>query len=97
MTIDPGALAVAIAISSRLHDRGEPLETVFFNGLALVGILVVMVTVWLCYRYASWIFDRLGDVGLDIVARLSAFILMAVGVEIIWEGLSTLIIGLNQG
>ena len=32
----------------------------------------------------------LGDTGLEVLVRLSAFILMCIGIEIIWSGYSAL-------
>jgi multiple antibiotic resistance protein len=35
----------------------------------------------------------LGQTGLEVLVRLSAFILMCIGIEIIWNGYSTLTVG----
>ena len=57
----------------------------------VLGILIVVMTVFLCYRYADRLLRRLGDVGTVIVSRLMAFILLCIGVQILWNGLSGLV------
>jgi multiple antibiotic resistance protein len=41
-----------------------------------------------CYSNADRLVKRLGRSGTTIVIRLSAFILLAIGVQIMWNGLS---------
>jgi multiple antibiotic resistance protein len=55
---------------------------------AIVGITVVSIIVYLVSRYAYEVVGRLGTTGTVILLRLSAFILMAIGVEILRGGLS---------
>jgi len=56
-----------------------------------VGILLVAVAVYLCYRHADRIVTRLGPTGTGVVVRLSAFILLCIGVQIIWNGVRALL------
>jgi len=58
-----------------------------------VGILIVAAAVYLCYRHADRIVRRLGPTGTSVVVRLSAFILLCIGVQIIWNGVRALLIG----
>jgi multiple antibiotic resistance protein len=58
-----------------------------------LGILIVGVSVYLCYRHAERIVKKLGPTGNSVVVRLSAFILLCIGVQIIWNGVHTLLIG----
>jgi len=57
-----------------------------------VGIFVVAVSVYLCYRYADRILAKLGPTGTSVVVRLSAFILLCIGVQICWNGLHAMLI-----
>jgi len=45
----------------------------------------------LCYRYADAIMRKLGDTGRIVVMRLSAFIVLCIGVQIAWNGLRGLV------
>jgi multiple antibiotic resistance protein len=57
-----------------------------------VGILLVAISVFLCYRYADRIVCKLGSTGTSVVVRLSAFILLCIGVQICWNGVHALIV-----
>jgi multiple antibiotic resistance protein len=57
------------------------------------GILIVTVGVYLCYRYADRILKKFGPTGTGVVVRLSAFILLCIGVQICWNGLHALMVG----
>jgi multiple antibiotic resistance protein len=57
-----------------------------------LGILLVAVSVYLCYRYADSILRKLGPIGTSVVVRLSAFILLCIGVQICWNGLHALLV-----
>jgi multiple antibiotic resistance protein len=57
-----------------------------------MGILLVAVSVFLCYRYADRIVSKLGPTGTGVVVRLSAFILLCIGVQICWNGIHALIV-----
>jgi multiple antibiotic resistance protein len=46
----------------------------------------------LCFSYADRIRRILGQGGTDIAVRLSAFILFCLGVQILWSGVSELLI-----
>ncbi|WP_312854330.1 MarC family protein [Paludibacterium denitrificans] len=49
---------------------------------------------YLCYRHADKLLRYLGQTGSVVFLRLSAFILLCLGVQILWEGLGQLIIEL---
>jgi multiple antibiotic resistance protein len=44
------------------------------------------VTIYLCYRFAEGTVSKLGPSGTNVVVRLSAFILLCIGIQIIWTG-----------
>ena len=44
-------------------------------------------TIYLCYRSAAAVMAMLGATGTAVLLRMSAFILLAVGVEILCNGL----------
>jgi len=49
--------------------------------------------VYICYANAERLIRVLGKSGTDILMRLSAFILLIIGVQIMWNGLS---VGIQQ-
>jgi multiple antibiotic resistance protein len=43
------------------------------------------------YRFAESIGRILGDTAMNVIIRLSSFILVCIGVQILWNGASTLL------
>jgi multiple antibiotic resistance protein len=89
LTVGPGSISVAITLGANLPKgtRGA-IVTVLGHSAAMV---LVGVAIYLCYRYADTILRKLGDVGTVVVTRLSAFILLCIGVQISWNGVSALL------
>jgi multiple antibiotic resistance protein len=58
---------------------------------ALLGSGVLAVIVYLTYRFAEPIGRFLGETALNIIIRLSSFILLCIGVQIIWNGVRGLL------
>jgi multiple antibiotic resistance protein len=51
-------------------------------------MFLVCLLVMVCYGNAARLVRMLGKSGTSILTRLSAFILLAIGVQILWNGLS---------
>jgi multiple antibiotic resistance protein len=58
---------------------------------ALCGVAIVAVSVSLSYRFADRLIALLGDTGAAVFVRLTAFILLCVGVGMMWGGLAELL------
>ena len=92
ITVGPGCISIAITLGAHLrHQAGPGFEHGYPRHFlaALLGMFLLCVLVWFCYKNANWFVEMLGKSGTNIVTRLSAFILMAVGVQIMWNGLSS--------
>jgi multiple antibiotic resistance protein len=88
LTVGPGSISVAIALGA---NQAHSVRSAIVIGLAHVtAVVVVALTIFLCYRYADRVLRRLGDTGTVVVTRLTAFILLCIGVQILWNGASTL-------
>jgi len=57
----------------------------------VVGSAVMALMVYLCYGFADRLAAILGENGMTIVMRLSSFLLVCIGVQILWNGLSALL------
>lgn len=86
----PGTLAAAIAVGVSLADPVRTIAIARTLG-ALVGLAVVASLVFVTYRYADYILRLLGDTGTVVFLRLSAFILLCLGIQIFWSGASVLL------
>ena len=60
-------------------------------GAAVAGLAAIAATVFFCYRFADGMVKVLGPNGINVLIRLSAFILLCIGIQIIWSGYSALI------
>ena len=86
LTIGPGAISVGVTLGAGNHVPGASTLVVTLGTTA--GILIAAVTIYLCYRFATRVLTALGETGTTVVLRLSAFILLAVGVQIFCDGLA---------
>jgi multiple antibiotic resistance protein len=89
ITVGPGSISIAITLGASLPARGVP-RLATSLGLML-GIGVAAIAIWLAYRYASKLVRLLGTTGTAVFLRLSAFILLCIGVQICWEGVAELL------
>jgi multiple antibiotic resistance protein len=89
LTVGPGSISVALTIGANPPQGFRPL---FLTALAhVLGVFLVAVSIYLCYRYAHRILRTLGPTGTSVVVRLSAFILLCIGVQIGWNGIEGLL------
>ena len=52
----------------------------------IIGTAIISASVWLAYRYAPRVAQWLGHTRVMVVLRMSAFIVLCIGVEITWNG-----------
>jgi multiple antibiotic resistance protein len=96
LTVGPGSISVALTIGA--HHAGRPFtaHSALVLGSALAGLLALALTIYAIYRFASPLVRWLGSTGVNVLVRLSAFILICIGVQIAWGGLTELIRGLHE-
>ncbi|MFD2377563.1 MarC family protein [Ottowia pentelensis] len=90
LTCGPGSIAVAITVGASLHTPRVTESLVTFSG-AVLGMVLIGVLVALTYRYAGRLLRPLGEIGQIVFMRLMAFILLSIGVQILWDGVSALL------
>ncbi len=88
LTVGPGSLSVAIAVGAGQSQGSEPRWILLLA--VFLGCATIAVTIYLTYRFAEPLARLLGDTAMDVVTRLSAFILVCIGVQIVWNGVSAL-------
>jgi multiple antibiotic resistance protein len=86
LTVGPGSIAVALTLGSNLHEETH-LQLIVSALAAVIGILLIGLTIFLCYRFSDELERLFGPSGTGIVIRLSAFILVCIGIQIIFNGL----------
>ncbi|MDR0770449.1 MAG: NAAT family transporter [Burkholderiales bacterium] len=89
LTVGPGSISVAITLGA---NHANNVQSLLLAAPPLIfGTAVVALSIYLCFRYGHQLTAALGTTGTLVFLRLSAFILLCIGVQIIWNGLSTLL------
>ena len=87
-TTGPGTIAVAIALGAE-RPSGHGL-TNFFVGVSCAAAVLALI-IWLTYANADRIGALLGQAGSRTVTRLSAFLLFAIGVQLLITGVTAVL------
>ena len=88
ITVGPGCISIAITIGA--HVRRLPGTIRGYHGQflgALAAMVAMCLLVAVCYGNADRLVRLLGASGTNILIRLSAFVLLCIGVQIMWNGL----------
>lgn len=87
LTTGPGSIAAAIALGA--ERSGGSQDVLLVSALsALMVAASVAACVWVAYAYAEAIARRIGTQGTLIATKLTAFLLLCIGVQIILTGAS---------
>ncbi len=83
-TTGPGTISVAVALGA---DRPHLFHGLgwFFLGMTAAATAMTLV-IWGAYRYADQLTARMGPTGTRTITRMSAFLLLCIGVQILIVG-----------
>lgn len=93
ITCGPGSIAAAITVGASLSDDDRLVSLLRLGG-SLPGVMVVSLTLYICLRFAAQILHRLGENGTAVFMRISAFIMLCLGVQIFWDGARELLLAM---
>lgn len=93
VTSGPGTLVVMLTLSARSSSSNLSSSVVEHLGLFL-AVLLLSVLVYVCYAYAPKVTRAIPSTTAHGILRVIAFILVCIGVQIAWNGLSVLLGGL---
>jgi multiple antibiotic resistance protein len=88
LTVGPGSISVAITVGAS-RPQNQPEASML--AAVLIGSATVALTIYLSYRFAERIERLLGETAMNVLIRLSSFILLCIGVQILWNGVSALL------
>ena len=93
LTVGPGSISVAVTLGANsTRHYGFHLGIIL---AALVAMAAVAISVLLCYGLADQLARFVGRSGMIVIVRLSSFLLVCIGVQIIWNGISALLATLH--
>jgi multiple antibiotic resistance protein len=98
LTVGPGSISVALTLGSQRSHRAtaDIAHAALIGGAAIVGLVAVALAIYVCYRFAEGVISFLGNSGAEVLIRLSAFILLCIGISILWGGCSELVASLKS-
>jgi multiple antibiotic resistance protein len=93
LTVGPGSISIAVTLGANAprHHGLNFLPTI----AALVGSVLIAVSVFVCYSLADRLARLLGPTGMSVILRLSSFLLVCIGVQILWNGVKALLASLH--
>lgn len=94
LTVGPGSISVAITLgANEPRNLGASVLSIL---AAAIGSAIVAATIYLCYAYADRLAGVLGPTGINVIVKLTSFLLVCIGVQIIWNGVSQLLRSLQH-
>lgn len=88
LTVGPGSISVALTLGVNEAPQHSNLVRLVS---AVIGPALVALTVYLSYRSAERIARVLGETAMNVIVRLTSFILLCIGVQIAWGGIRSLV------
>jgi len=89
LTVGPGSISVAITLGANApYHQGFHLLSILTG---IVGSALLAASVYLCYGYADRLGHAVGPAGMAVIMKLSSFLLVCIGVQIMWNGAKLLL------
>jgi multiple antibiotic resistance protein len=89
LTVGPGSISVAITLgANEPHHLGPNLLAIL---AASIGAALIAVSIFVCYGFSDRLASILGENAMNVIVRLSSFLLVCIGVQILWNGASALL------
>jgi multiple antibiotic resistance protein len=92
LTVGPGSISVAITLGA--NEPGHLRANLVALISAAIGAALIAMTIYICYGYSARL-AAVGPSGMNVILRLSSFLLVCIGVQILWNGVSALVKTLN--
>jgi multiple antibiotic resistance protein len=90
ITSGPGTLVALLTVTAHISDKNLTPNILAHLGVFL-AIVALSILCYFCYAYAPKITKRISPSTAHGILRVIAFILLCIGVQIAWNGLSALI------
>jgi multiple antibiotic resistance protein len=91
LTVGPGCIVVTLTLSAHASVARGVLEDVMAHVGISLAVVVLSLIVYLSYRYAPKITERISAQTAHGILRIVAFVLLCIGVQITWNGVEALL------
>ena len=89
LTVGPGSISVAITLGANLpRHHGWNIPGIL---AVLIGSAIIAASIFLCYGFSDRLARALGPTAMSVIMRLSSFLLVCIGVQILWNGAKALL------
>lgn len=85
LTVGPGSLSVAVTLGANAAGRIGPVFLATLAAAAFIGL-----TIYLSYAWSERLERLLGESAINVFLRLSSFLLLCIGVQILANGIKAL-------
>jgi multiple antibiotic resistance protein len=89
LTVGPGSISVAITLGANAPRQH------WFNFTttiaAIIGMALIALSIVLCYGFSDRLAKFVGPTAMSVILRLSSFLLLCIGIQIVWNGVSALL------
>lgn len=93
LTVGPGSISVAVTLGANATRRyGFHVPVII---AAILAMFAIAASIFLCYGFAGRLARIVGETGMKVIVRLSSFLLLCIGVQIMWNGVSSLLSSLR--
>jgi multiple antibiotic resistance protein len=84
LTTGPGTIAASIALGAQIPP--EPVKYALGVLMAASGAAIVSLALYLIFKNSIIVLARLGNIGTLVMIRMMAFMLLCIGIQIMWTG-----------
>lgn len=84
----PGSISVVLSMSDRVSNVQSNMKMLIGYCVVALGIIFTVFACWVVLRSSAKVSKFIGDSGIDVLTRMMAFFLVAIGVEFLLGGIS---------
>ena len=89
LTVGPGSISIAITLGANApRNYGFVVLPVV---AALIGMAAISLSIVICYGFSDRLGRMLGPTAMSVIIRLSSFLLVCIGIQIMWNGVRALL------
>jgi multiple antibiotic resistance protein len=89
LTVGPGSISVAVTLGANApYHHGFHILPIL---AAVIGSALLALSIFLCYAFADRLARVLGETAMTVIVQLTSFLLVCIGVQILWNGASVLL------
>jgi multiple antibiotic resistance protein len=94
LTVGPGSISIAITLgANEPHNLRASVLSIL---AAVIGSVMIAASIYLCYAFSDRLAAVLGPTGTNVIVKLTSFLLVCIGVQIMWNGVSQLLLSLSH-